>query len=116
MIVLPQDQIDRMVEIMDMLLKYPLMTVEDIKKRYKLSSEEYEMIFDLCMPLIRETNVKKYWTLKYQAFIRELKALIFQRKYMTDIQFYKELRKLVYARSYGEHDMLEAAGVEDHLG
>ena len=114
MIVLPQDQIDRMKEIMDYLLKYQTgITVGEVKRKYNLTSEEYEMIYDLCMPLIRESGVKKYWAIKYQSFIRELKVLIKSRKNLTEIQFYNELRKLVHARSSGEPFMLEAAGVEE---
>lgn len=114
MIVLPQYQIDEMKEIMDYLFKYQaLTTVESVKKKFNLTSEEYDMIYDLCMPLIRENGVKKYWAIKYQSFIREIKNLIKQRKYLSDIQFYNELRKLVYVRSNGEPGMMDAAGVEN---
>lgn len=114
MIVLPQDQIDKMKEIMDYLFKYQaLTTVGEVKKRYNLTNEEYEMIYDLCMPLIRENGVKKYWAVKYKSFVEELKRLIKQRKHLSDIQFYNEFRKIVYARSYGEPGMMEAAGVEN---
>ena len=114
MIVLPQDQIDHMKEIMDFLLKNPTgFSVYEIKRMFNLNSDEYEMIYDLCMPLIREKTVKQYWATKYKHFIEELKKLIKQRKYITDIQFYKELRKIVYAESNGEPLMLEAAGMEN---
>lgn len=114
MIVLPQDQIDKMKEIMDYLFKYQALTsVASIKKKFNLTNEEYDMIYDLCMPLIRESGVKKYWAVKYKSFMEELKRLIKQRKNLTDIQFYNEFRKIVYARSYGESGMMEAAGVEN---
>lgn len=114
MIVLPQDQIDKMKEIMDYLFKYQaLTTVSEVKRRFNLTSEEYEMIYDLCMPLIRETGVKKYWAIKYQSFVRELKTLIKNRKNLNNNQFYSELRKIVYARSSGEPLMIEAAGMEE---
>ena len=114
MIVLPQDQIDKMKEIMDYLFKYQaLTTVGEVKKRFNLTNEEYEMIYDLCMPLIRENGVKKYWAIKYQSFVQELKRLIKNRKNLTNNQFYSELRKIVYARSSGEPLMFEAAGVEE---
>ena len=114
MIVLPQDQIDKMKEIMDFLLKNPTgITVQQVKDMFKLTSDEYEMIYDFCMPLIREKSVKQYWAVKYKHFVEELKRLIKQRKNITDIQFYKELRKIVYAESNGEPLMLEAAGMEN---
>lgn len=114
MIVLPQDQIDKMKEIMDYLFKYQaLTTVSEVKRRFNLTNEEYEMIYDLCMPLIRENGVKKYWAIKYQSFVQELKRLIKNRKDLTSNQFYSELRKIVYARSSGEPLMIEAAGVEN---
>ena len=114
MIVLPQDEIDHLKELMDDLLKQQYsMSVGDFKRRWKLSSEEYEMIYDLCMPLIREANVKKYWAIKYQSMIRSLKAIFKQRKTLSDIQFYKELRRTVFAQSTGVFEMLEAAGVEE---
>lgn len=114
MIVLPQDQIDKMKEIMDYLFKYQaLVSVASVKQKFNLTNEEYDMIYDLCMPLIRESGVKKYWAVKYKSFMEELKRLIKQRKNLTDIQFYNEFRKLVYARSYGEPGMMEAAGVEN---
>ena len=36
MTIIPQDQIDKMVEVMDVILKYPYMTVGDIKRRFNL--------------------------------------------------------------------------------
>lgn len=114
MIVLPQDQIDKMKEIMDYLFKYQaLTTVGEVKKRFGLTSEEYDMIYDLCMPLIRESGVKKYWAIKYQSFVQELKRLIKNRKNLTSNQFYSEFRKIVYAKSNGEPLMMDAAGVEN---
>ena len=114
MIVLPQDQIDKMKEIMDYILRYESLTsVASIKERFHLTSEEYDMLYDLCMPLIRETGVKKYWALKYKSFVLELKRLIRSRKSLTENQFYNEFRKIVYAKNSGEPLMMEAAGVEE---
>ena len=114
MIVLPQDQIDHMKEIMDFLLKNPTgFSVYEIKRMFNLTNDEYEMVYDLCMPLIREKTVKQYWAIKYKHFIEELKRLIKQRKHIGDNQFYIELRKIVYAESAGEPLMMEAAGLEE---
>lgn len=114
MIVLPQDQIDKMKEIMDYILRYdPITTVGEIKQKYQLTNDEYDMIYDLCMPLIRETGVKKYWAIKYRSFVEELKRLIKNRKNLNENQFYTELRKIIYTKSYSEPTMVEAAGVEE---
>lgn len=113
MTVLSQDEIDHLKEVMDDLLKQQYyMSVAEFKLRWKLSSEEYEMVYDLCMPLIREANVKKYWAVKYKSFVQELKRIIKQRKVLSEIQFYKELRKVVFKHNTGIAEMFEAAGVE----
>lgn len=114
MTVLTQDEIDHLTEMMDDLFKQQyVITVAQFKSKWKLSSEEYNMIYDLCMPLIREANIKKYWAVKYKSFVEELKRLIKKRKILTEIQFYKELRKVVFSHNSGVTEMLEAAGVEE---
>lgn len=79
MIVLPQDQIDRMSEIMDDILRNTseVYTVKYFKKKYKLSSAEYDMIYDLTMPLIREINIKRYWRAKYSSLVRRIRELCY---------------------------------------
>ena len=67
--VLPQLQIDKMKKIMDDLLKHTTgKSVADYKAQYRLTNEEYNMIYDLTMPLIREANVKRYWYTKFLSF------------------------------------------------
>ena len=75
--VLPQHQIDNMVVIMDDILRHPgeCFTVGFFKKKYNLSDEEYNMIFDLTMPLIREINIKHYWQAKYSSLVRRVREL-----------------------------------------
>lgn len=75
MVILPGDQIDNMVEVMDTILKPGNKTVEDIKKKYHLTSAEYDMIFDLTMPLIRHGNSSEKWKSKYL----ELRDTIMER-------------------------------------
>lgn len=75
MILLPADQIDTMVVIMDYILAHPLTPVEDIRKRFGITSDEYNMIFDLTMPEIRMKNLGGYWKTKYV----ELKSSIKRR-------------------------------------
>lgn len=53
MTVLSEGQIELMTLVMDDILRYQGVTVESIKKKYALTDEEYNMIFDLCMPNIR---------------------------------------------------------------
>lgn len=92
MIVLPQDQIDEMKKIMDFILKNPLVSVAEIKEHFDLLSEEYEMIFDLCMPSIRRKNSEKYWRAKYSGVMSFLKEQL--RKAINTgnkIEFFKSI-------------------------
>lgn len=44
---------DKIVEVMEFITKNQNIPVSDIKSRFKLSNEEYEMCMDLAMPAIR---------------------------------------------------------------
>lgn len=67
--ILPQAQIDKMKKIMDDLFKHTTgKSVADFKAQYRLTSEEYNMIYDLTMPLIRDANAKRYWYMKFLGF------------------------------------------------
>lgn len=71
MIVLPQDQIDTMVKVLDVILHNELagkLTVEDMKAKYNLTPEEYDMIYDLAMPFIRKQNEKGLWKTRAHSF------------------------------------------------
>lgn len=71
MIVLPQDQIDTMVKVLDVILRNELagkLTVKDMKAKYNLTPEEYDMIYDLAMPLIRKQNEKGMWKTRASSF------------------------------------------------
>lgn len=63
--VLDPDEITAINVIMDYILKNPAKTVGTIKKRFRLTEEEYRMIFDLTMPHIRADSAKSYWKTKY---------------------------------------------------
>lgn len=65
MTILDPDQITVMNSVMDYILKNPAKTVGTIKKRFRLTEEEYRMIFDLTMPHIRTDSAKSYWKTKY---------------------------------------------------
>lgn len=68
-IVLPQFQIDGMVEIMDYILSHPAATVEKVKKKFNLNEDEYHMIYDLCMPQERNRCNERYWITKYKGLL-----------------------------------------------
>lgn len=71
MVVLPKDQIDTMVKILDVILRNELagkLTVEDMKAKYSLTPEEYDMIYDLAMPFIRKQNEKGLWKTRAHSF------------------------------------------------
>lgn len=112
MVILPQDQIDSMVKIMDYMFKYPRVSVYDVKQRFSLDDYEYEMIFDLTMPLIREANIKKYWYTKYRGLVRKIEE--FERDSdLSDKDFKKEVIKLINEKSYAEDYMEKAVGYND---
>lgn len=77
MIILPQDQINRMVPIIDHLYKCQgcrsdSQTVGGIKKAYNLTEAEYQMCMDLAMPTFRAGNGKDYWKFKYKSLKKEI--------------------------------------------
>ena len=114
MTVLPKDQIDKMAQVMDDILKYPNLSIGELRKRYNLTVEEFDMIYDLCMPLIRETNVKRYWAVKAHYYIRKMKEYL-ARKDLNDAEFRKRIRRLAYDKSSSEPYMFTATGLEDML-
>lgn len=111
MVVLEHDQIERMANIMDVILKYPGLTVGDIKKKYHLTSEEYDMIFDLTMPLIREMNVKRYWASKYRHLVTKIKEY-FALPDMSMPYFKKKILMYIDDPSTNEPSMYEATGLD----
>lgn len=66
--VLPPDQIDEMVEVQDYILEHQTydISVAQIRKLFGLTSEEYNMIYDLLMPRVRSKNANEYWKSKSQ--------------------------------------------------
>ena len=68
-IVLPQFQIDGMLEIMDYILSHPAATVEKVKIKFNLNEDEYHMIYDLCMPQERNRCNERYWITKYKGLL-----------------------------------------------
>lgn len=66
MTVLNGSEIDNLVKIIEHLTIAPYtVTVEEIKKRYHLSKEEYDMCMDLAMPSIRKYNDARFYKQAY---------------------------------------------------
>ena len=83
MIVLPQAQIDEMTEVMDYILAHPSDTVIAIKNHFGLTNDEYNMVYDLCMPSVRKGNKVAYWKNKYASvmnFLKEQIRYVFETK------------------------------------
>ena len=76
--ILPADEIDYIVTVSDFILKFPNLSVGDIKKKFRLTSEEYEMIFELCMPRIRAGSAAAYWRTKHHMLAARVKRVIDQ--------------------------------------
>ena len=110
MTIIPRWQIDEMVPVMDTILKYPTKTIGEIRKEFNLTSEEFDMIYELCMPLVRENNVKKYWAVKYKHVSKKIKNLLANER-VNNKKFREEVKALFYTQSPGEALMYEACGL-----
>lgn len=74
--VLPQEEINIIVEVMDYYFKHPNRTVGYIKEKFNLTEAEYQMIFCFCMPMIRYRNNERYWIGKTKSTITTFENLI----------------------------------------
>lgn len=81
MIVLPGDQLDKMVDVIECILSPKGMNVAAIKKKFNLTSEEYEMIFDLAMPRIRHNNGNEFWKNNYLALRNQIYERLREEEY-----------------------------------
>jgi hypothetical protein len=73
--VLSQDDIDKIVPVISEILKpNPERSVAWIKERFGLTSEEYEMIFELAMPFIRDHTMQDYWASQYYRLLSKIEA------------------------------------------
>lgn len=67
-IVIPQFQIDGMVEVMDFILSHPYRySVEQIKQQFNLNENEFRMIYEFCMPHERHRANERFWVMKYRS-------------------------------------------------
>ena len=67
----PQDEIDGISKVMEYILAHQgqSITVGSVRKKFGLTREQYDMIYDLCLPLIRRwTNNDGYWKARYRRF------------------------------------------------
>ena len=55
----PADEIDCIITVSEFILKFPNLSVGDIKKKFRLTSEEYELTLDLCgFKEVNKSNVE----------------------------------------------------------
>ena len=101
-IVLPQFQIDGMVEIMDYILAHPMATVGKIKNKFDLNENEYQMIYDFCMPHERFRSNERYWITKYKGVLSavEMQIGLAESKNRKTIKLDK-LKEIVKKHSVG---------------
>lgn len=68
---LPQHEIDEIVKVADYILSHQssIKSISEVKKKFGLTTEQYNMVYDFCMPLIRRWNVNEgYWNTRYKRF------------------------------------------------
>lgn len=104
--VLPQDEIDGIVEVMEHILKSDgsdKITVGGIKQHYQLTELQYQMIYDLCMPLIRKKHDKEEgWRGTYLALKSRIYAALRKDKNETADKVRTILQQSVYEPSKGK--------------
>lgn len=78
---LSQADIDEISAIMDVILQREGSktnnSVKNIRREYHLSSEQYNMAYDLCMPMIRKMSSNDgYWKLRYGRLRMRISAVL----------------------------------------
>lgn len=78
MTILKGVEIDRIVEVSDYIANLAdyNVTVADIKEQFKLTNEEYDMIYDLTMPAIRRGNGERFYKFSYRNLEKEIDQII----------------------------------------
>ena len=73
---------DKIIEVSDYLANLTdyNVTVADIKEKFGLTNEEYNMIYDLTMPAIRRGNGERFYKFNYRNIEKEIDQLI---RYIT---------------------------------
>lgn len=69
---------DKIIEVSDYLANLAdyNVTVADIKKKFGLTNEEYNMIYDLTMPAIRRSNGEKFYKFCFRNIEKEIDQVI----------------------------------------
>ncbi len=78
MTVLSGMEIDRIVEIIDYLVNLQdyKVSVGEVKKKFGLTNEEYNMIYDLAMPAIRQSNGMRFYRFYFRSIAKEIDAIL----------------------------------------
>ena len=84
LIVGPPDQIAFINKVQDYIINHPGVTVGSIKQRFNLTEDEYQMIYDYCMPCIRKRNTERYWIGRYKSVFTAFEELITLTKHNGD--------------------------------
>lgn len=84
-VVLSEKQVEFMVKVMDYILSHPTKSVAEIKAIFGLSTEQYNMIYDLAMPRERHRNLAGYYKSKYTYIYDHLAELIRAEKKHTKL-------------------------------
>ena len=109
-IVLPKFQIDGMVEIMDFILTHPYKyTVDDIKRKFDLNEEEYQMIYEFCMPHERHRANERFWVSRYKGLVTSLNLWLSmlkdtKRKTLPVADAAKKLEDILSRHSIGKQN------------
>lgn len=73
--------VDDLVKLIEYIVKYETMSSEKysvgaIKQRLNLTSEEYDELYDLCMPAIRRKNGERFWKNCYKGQKAEIQRVL----------------------------------------
>lgn len=83
MTVLTGDERDRVVQIIEYITKYKTSaTVGDIKKKFNLTKEEYDMCMDLAMPSIRHSNTSRFFIQAFRHITWQIETYLLKLKRM----------------------------------
>lgn len=82
-IILPNEQVEFMNKVTDYIFSHPSKSVADIRKAFNITSEQYNMIYDLAMPRERHRNLAGYYKAKYYYLYDHLAELIRNEKKHT---------------------------------
>lgn len=81
MTVLTGDERDQVVQIIEYITKYKTSaTVGDIKKKFNLTKEEYDMCMDLAMPSIRHSNTSRFFIQAFRHLTWQIEVYLFGLK------------------------------------